>query len=46
MDANIVQVALSGLENILKTGDPSYPILVEECYGEFEESSLLIGDFL
>lgn len=39
-DTNIVQVALSGLENILKSGDQSYQkpnpyaVQVEECYGE------------
>ncbi|XP_063706823.1 importin subunit alpha-7 [Culicoides brevitarsis] len=38
-DSNIVQVALNGLENILKTGNhhkikPNpYAVLVEECYG-------------
>lgn len=40
MDANIVQVALNGLENILKSGEQScqkpnpYAVLIEECYGE------------
>lgn len=40
MDANIVQVALNGLENILKSGELSfqkpnpYAVLIEECYGE------------
>lgn len=40
MDTNIVQVALNGLENILKSGDQCcakpnpYAVLVEECYGE------------
>lgn len=39
MDTNIVQVAISGLENILKSGDQSYQkpnpyaVQVEECYG-------------
>lgn len=41
MDAKIVQVALSGLENILRFGDAEaketgtnpYAVLVEECYG-------------
>lgn len=41
MDAKIVQVALSGLENILRfgeqeskeTGSNPYAVLVEECYG-------------
>lgn len=38
-DSNIVQVALNGLENILKIGNnhkikPNpYAVLVEECYG-------------
>ena len=44
MDAKIVQVALSGLENILRlgqqeaktrTGPNAYAILIEECYGEW-----------
>lgn len=40
MDANIVQVALNGLENILKSGEQSYQkpnpyaVLIEECYGK------------
>lgn len=39
MDANIVQVALNGLENILKSGEQCYSkpnpyaVLIEECYG-------------
>jgi hypothetical protein len=42
MDAKIVQVALSGLENILRLGQQEvksrggtnpYAILIEECYG-------------
>lgn len=41
-DAKIVQVALNGLENILKVGDADakqtgdhnrYAVLIEECYG-------------
>lgn len=38
-DAKIVQVALNGLENILKVGDHSnqqvnpYAVIIEECYG-------------
>lgn len=38
-DSNIVQVALNGLENILKAGNQHkikpnpYAVLVEECYG-------------
>lgn len=44
MDAKIIQVALSGLENILRLGQQeaqtrsgpnSYAILIEECYGKF-----------
>jgi len=43
MDAKIVQVALTALENILKLGDQSakmgggvnpYAVMIEECYGE------------
>lgn len=40
MDAKTVQVALNGLENILKVGDQAnqpvnpYAVLIEECYGE------------
>ena len=42
MDAKIIQVALSGLENILRLGQQeaqtrsgpnAYAILIEECYG-------------
>nr|CAD7462222.1 unnamed protein product [Timema tahoe] len=42
MDAKIVQVALNGLENILRLGDQDakthgainpYAVLIEECYG-------------
>lgn len=39
MDGNIVQVALNGLENILKSGEQCYQkpnpyaVLIEECYG-------------
>ncbi|XP_061176641.1 importin subunit alpha-6-like [Saccostrea echinata] len=42
MDPNIVQVALSGLENILRLGEQDaknhngtnpYTVLIEECYG-------------
>jgi importin subunit alpha-6/7 len=42
VDTNIVQVALNGLENILKSGElccakPNpYAVLIEECYGEFK----------
>lgn len=40
-DSNIVQVALNGLENILKAGNQHkvkpnpYAVLVEECYGMY-----------
>lgn len=40
-DPKIVQVALNGLENILKAGDQRnikpnpYAVAIEECYGEF-----------
>lgn len=43
MDIKIVQVALNGLENILRLGDQDakqhsgtnqYAVLVEECYGK------------
>lgn len=44
MDPKIVQVALNGLENILRLGDQDakmhgginpYAVLIEECYGKF-----------
>lgn len=41
MDSNIVQVALSGLDNILKAGElhnikPNpYAVLIEECFGNY-----------
>lgn len=44
VDSQIIQVALNGLENILKAGDlhntkPNpYAVLIEECYGEFSNS--------
>lgn len=43
MDAKIIQVALSGLENILRLGQQEaltrggpnpYALLIEECYGQ------------
>lgn len=40
MDSKIVQVALNGLENILKSGElhntkPNpYAVLIEECFGK------------
>lgn len=43
MDTKIVQVALSGLDNILKSGEiqhtkPNpYAVLIEECFGRFYE---------
>lgn len=39
VDSQIIQVALNGLENILKAGDLNnekpnpYAVLIEECYG-------------
>lgn len=39
MDPKIIQVALNGLENILKSGEQQntkpnpYAVFVEECYG-------------
>ena len=46
MDSRIVQVALSGLENILKLGEQDarmhggtnpYAVIIEECYGKCKE---------
>lgn len=43
MDSKIIQVALNGLENILRLGDQDfknnsgsnpYAVMIEECYGE------------
>jgi len=43
MDSKIVQVALNGLENILRLGETEakqhngsnpYAVMIEECYGE------------
>ena len=43
MDSRIVQVALTGLENILRLGEQDsrmhggtnpYAVIIEECYGE------------
>jgi importin subunit alpha-2 len=48
MDAKIIQVALSGLENILRLGQQeaqtrsvpnAYAILIEECYGTIRKIS-------
>lgn len=45
MDAKIIQVALNGLENILRLGEQDakasstvnpYAVLIEECYGELK----------
>lgn len=46
MDVKIVQVALNGLENILRLGEQDaaniqnnvnpYAVLIEECYGKFD----------
>lgn len=50
MESNIVQVALNGLENILKSGEQCYQkpnpyaVLIEECYGMTEEV-LFLGFF-
>lgn len=43
MDAKIVQVALNGLENILRLGEQDamhsgmnqYAVLIEQCFGEY-----------
>lgn len=41
VDSQIIQVALNGLENILKAGDlhntkPNpYAVFIEECYGKY-----------
>lgn len=45
MDAKIVQVALNGLENILRLGEQDaklhngtnpYAVMIEECYGMYQ----------
>lgn len=50
MDGKIVQVALNGLENILRLGDQDakahkgvnpYAVLIEECYGELNSCTHL-----
>lgn len=49
MDANIVQVALNGLENILKSGEQCYQkpnpyaVLIEECYGTSVSFSFVLN---
>jgi importin subunit alpha-2 len=44
MDSKIVQVALNGLENILRLGEQdakmhgntnAYAVMIEQCYGRF-----------
>ena len=52
MDAKIVQVALNGLENILRLGEQDagraegaanpYAVMVEECYGAYLYSLIFI----
>lgn len=51
MDGKIVQVALNGLENILRLGDQdakahkgvnAYAVLIEECYGELRDMNTVI----
>lgn len=47
VDSQIIQVALNGLENILKAGDLNnskpnpYAMMIEECYGKFQSHFLL-----
>ena len=50
MDAKIVQVALNGLENILRLGEQDaklhggtnpYAVMIEECYGKIYSVFLL-----
>lgn len=47
-DAKIIQVALNGLDNILKAGEQNnirpnpYAVAIEECYGEWRMSGLLM----
>lgn len=42
VDSQIIQVALNGLENILKAGDQDktkpnpYAVMIEECYGTYD----------
>lgn len=48
MDSHIVQVALNGLDNILKSGElhnakaNPYAVLIEECFGKYFKYFLLI----
>lgn len=50
-DAKIIQVALNGLDNILKAGEQHnirpnpYAVAIEECYGECGQE-LMKGSFL
>ena len=55
MDSKIVQVALNGLENILRLGEQDakmhggtnpYAVLIEECYGEFAFVNIFIRKHL
>lgn len=52
MDSKIVQVALNGLENILRLGEQDakqnngvnpYVVMIEECYGECEMKQSVWG---
>lgn len=51
VDSQIIQVALNGLENILKAGDlhntkPNpYAVKIEECYGKFCKHPRIYFDF-
>lgn len=42
VDSHVVQVALNGLDNILKSGEQQnikpnpYAVIIEECYGKFK----------
>ena len=55
MDAKIVQVALNGLENILKLGEQDsklcngtnvFAVMIEEVYGKFYIQGLHLGCIL
>lgn len=55
MDIKIIQVALNGLENILRLGEQDaslhnginpYSVVIEECYGNFFNSSSIIFYFI
>lgn len=54
MDIKIVQVALNGLENILRLGDQDakegdginkYAVMVEECYGNYRICNIIVAMF-